>query len=105
MTTNDRRADDDADRRSIAVLAATAARWSTPARASRQRCPSDRPSLQLRWATALLLIMTVCSSLLFGLSSGYITDHRRSISWLLPGGVLLGGLGSKPQSGWSTRIP
>lgn len=42
-------------------------------------------------ATALLLVMTISSSLLQPLF-GYITD-RRSISWLLPGGVLLGGIG------------
>lgn len=42
-------------------------------------------------ATSLLLVMTVCSSLLQPLF-GYLTD-RRSISWLLPGGVMLGGLG------------
>ncbi len=42
-------------------------------------------------ATSLLLVMTACSSLLQPLF-GYITD-RRSISWLLPGGVLLGGIG------------
>ncbi len=42
-------------------------------------------------ATSLLLVMTVCSSMLQPLF-GYLTD-RRSISWLLPAGVLLGGLG------------
>lgn len=42
-------------------------------------------------ATALILVMTFASSLLQPLF-GLITD-RRSISWLLPGGVLLGGLG------------
>jgi len=42
-------------------------------------------------ATALLLVMTFASSMLQPLF-GHLTD-RRSISWLLPGGILLGGLG------------
>ena len=42
-------------------------------------------------ATALILAMTFSSSLLQPLF-GLITD-RRSISWMLPGGVLVGGLG------------
>ncbi|MCB8915504.1 MAG: MFS transporter [Thermoleophilales bacterium] len=42
-------------------------------------------------ATALILVMTFSSSLLQPLF-GLITD-RRSISWLLPGGILVGGLG------------
>lgn len=42
-------------------------------------------------ATALILVMTFSSSLLQPLF-GLITD-RRSLSWLLPGGILLGGLG------------
>jgi FSR family fosmidomycin resistance protein-like MFS transporter len=42
-------------------------------------------------ATALVLVMTFSSSLLQPLF-GLITD-RRSISWLLPAGVLVGGLG------------
>lgn len=42
-------------------------------------------------ATALILVMTTSSSLLQPLF-GLITD-RRSLSWLLPGGVLVGGLG------------
>jgi FSR family fosmidomycin resistance protein-like MFS transporter len=42
-------------------------------------------------ATALVLVMTFSSSLLQPVF-GVITD-RRSISWLLPGGILVGGLG------------
>lgn len=42
-------------------------------------------------ATALILVMTCSSSLLQPLF-GLLSD-RRSLSWLLPGGVLLGGLG------------
>ncbi len=81
------------DRRSIAVLAAGHAMVD----ACQGAIPATLPFLIARRgysyaeATSLLLVMTVCSSLLQPLF-GYITD-RRSISWLLPGGVLLGGLG------------
>ena len=81
------------DRRSIGVLASGHAMVD----ACQGAVPAILPFLISRRgysyaeATSLLLVMTVCSSLLQPLF-GYLTD-RRSISWLLPGGVLLGGLG------------
>ena len=81
------------DRRSIGVLASGHAMVD----ACQGAVPAILPFLISRRgysyaeATSLLLVMTVCSSLLQPLF-GYLTD-RRSISWLLPGGVLLGGMG------------
>lgn len=81
------------DRRSIGVLASGHAMVD----ACQGAVPAMLPFLIARRgysyseATSLLLVMTVCSSLLQPLF-GFLTD-RRSISWLLPGGVLLGGLG------------
>jgi len=81
------------DRRSIGVLASGHAMVD----ACQGAVPAILPFLISRRgysyaeATSLLLVMTICSSLLQPLF-GYLTD-RRSISWLLPGGVLLGGLG------------
>ncbi|MCB0831775.1 MAG: hypothetical protein KDB64_12670, partial [Solirubrobacterales bacterium] len=81
------------DRRSIGVLAA----GHSMVDACQGAVPAMIPFLISRRgysyaeATSLLLVMTVCSSLLQPLF-GYLTD-RRSISWLLPGGVMLGGLG------------
>lgn len=88
-----RTAAEDMDRRSIGVLASGHAMVD----ACQGAIPAMLPFLIARRgysyaeATSLLLVMTVCSSLLQPLF-GYLTD-RRSISWLLPAGVLLGGLG------------
>ena len=84
---------EDMDRRSIGVLASGHAMVD----ACQGAVPAMLPFLIARRgysyadATALLLVMTFCSSLLQPFF-GFLTD-RRSISWLLPGGVLLGGLG------------
>ncbi len=84
---------DDMDRRSIGVLASGHAMVD----ACQGAVPAMIPFLIARRgysyseATSLLLVMTICSSLLQPVF-GFLTD-RRSISWLLPGGVLLGGLG------------
>ncbi|MCB0870553.1 MAG: MFS transporter [Solirubrobacterales bacterium] len=81
------------DRRSIGVLAAGHAMVDACQGAVPAMIPFliSRRGYSYAEATSLLLVMTVCSSLLQPLF-GYLTD-RRSISWLLPGGVMLGGLG------------
>ncbi len=82
------------DRRSIAVLSAGHACVDV----CQGAIPALIPFLVIRRgysyseATALLLVMTVSSSLLQPLF-GHLSD-RRSLSWLLPGGILLGGAGT-----------
>jgi len=81
------------DRRSISVLASGHAMVDACQGAVPALLPFliSRRGYSYAEATSLLLVMTICSSLLQPLF-GYITDSR-SISWLLPGGVLAGGLG------------
>ncbi len=85
--------EDEMDRRSISVLASGHAMVDACQGAVPALLPFliSRRGYSYAEATSLLLVMTICSSLLQPLF-GYITD-RRSISWLLPGGVLAGGLG------------
>lgn len=84
---------DDMDRRSIGVLSAGHALVDTCQGAVPALLPFliARRGYSYSEATALILVMTFSSSLLQPLF-GMLTD-RRSLSWLLPGGVLLGGLG------------
>ena len=81
------------DRRSITVLSAGHALVDVCQGAVPALIPFliARRGYSYSEATALILVMTFASSLLQPLF-GLITD-RRSISWLLPGGILLGGLG------------
>lgn len=86
-------ATDDMDRRSIGVLASGHALVDVCQGAVPAMLPFliARRGYSYSEATALILVMTFSSSLLQPLF-GLITD-RRSISWLLPGGILVGGLG------------
>jgi FSR family fosmidomycin resistance protein-like MFS transporter len=81
------------DRRSIGVLASGHALVDVCQGAVPAMLPFliARRGYSYSEATALILVMTFSSSLLQPLF-GVITD-RRSISWLLPGGILVGGLG------------
>lgn len=83
----------DMDRRSIGVLSSGHALVDVCQGAVPALIPFliARRGYSYSEATALILVMTFSSSLLQPLF-GLITD-RRSISWLLPGGVLVGGLG------------
>lgn len=93
MATASEPALDDMDRRSISVLSSGHALVDV----CQGSVPALLPFLIARRgysyseATALVLVMTFASSLLQPLF-GLITD-RRSISWMLPGGILVGGLG------------
>lgn len=84
----------DIDRRSIAVLSAGHACVDV----CQGAIPALMPFLVIRRgysyseATALLLVMTFSSSMLQPLF-GHLSD-RHSLSWLLPGGILLGGAGT-----------
>lgn len=84
----------DIDRRSIAVLSAGHACVDV----CQGAIPALLPFLVIRRgysyseATALLLVMTFSSSMLQPLF-GHLAD-RRSLGWLLPGGILLGGAGT-----------
>lgn len=82
------------DRRSIAVLSAGHACVDV----CQGAIPALMPFLVVRRgysysaATALLLVMTFSSSMLQPLF-GHFSD-RRSLAWLLPGGIVLGGAGT-----------
>ncbi len=81
------------DRRSIGVLASGHALVDVCQGAVPALIPFliARRGYSYSEATALILVMTFASSVLQPLF-GLLTD-RRSLSWLLPGGILLGGLG------------
>lgn len=84
---------DDMDRRSIGVLSAGHACVDVCQGAVPALLPFliSRRGYSYSEATSLVLVMTFASSMLQPLF-GHLTD-RRSISWLLPGGILLGGAG------------
>ncbi|MCO5315260.1 MAG: MFS transporter [Solirubrobacterales bacterium] len=85
--------DSELDRRSITVLAA----GHCCVDICQGAIPALMPFMVIRRgysyseATALLLVMTFASSMLQPIF-GHASD-RRSLAWLLPGGILLGGIG------------